>query len=181
MKGIIFTELVEFVEEKFGFDVADRMIEASLLENKGAYTQAANYPFEELVAIVTQLSQITEIDMGVLIETYGRHLFDRIVGLYPPIVANFTSSLPFIAQVDTFIHPEVKKLYPDADLPSFQLISLSERELIIDYISNKPLIPLARGLMLGAADHFGETIEILEDDTIHNAGQLARFTVRLNG
>lgn len=181
MKGMVFTELVEFVEEQFGFEVTDGMLEASLLENKGAYTQAANYPFEELVAIITRLSQITGIAMRDLIETYGRHLFGRIVGLYPPMVANFTSSLPFIAQVDTFIHPEVKKLYPDADLPSFQVISLNESELVIDYTSNKPLMPLARGLMLGAADHFGETIEILEDDTIHDAGQLARFTVRLNG
>lgn len=181
MKGMVFTELVEFVEEKFGFEVADGMLEASLLENKGAYTQAANYPFEELAAIVTKLSQITGIAMGTLIEAYGRHLFGRIVGLYPPMVANFSSSLPFIAQVDTFIHPEVKKLYPDADLPSFQVITLSEKELVIDYTSNKPLMPLARGLMLGAADHFGESIEIFEDDTIHDAGQLARFTVRLNG
>lgn len=181
MKGMIFTELVEFVEEKFGFDIADAMLEASLLENKGAYTQAANYPFEELVAIVTRLAEITGNPAGDLIEVYGRHLFGRIVGLYPPMIAHFSSSLPFIAKVDTFIHPEVKKLYPDADLPSFNVISLSDHELIIDYTSNKPLMPLARGLMLGAADHFGETIEIIEDDTIHDAGQLARFTVRLNG
>ncbi len=181
MKGMVFTELVEFVEEKFGFEVADGMLEASLLEEKGTYTQAANYTFEELVAIVSRLAEITKIPMVDLIEVYGRHLFGRIVGLYPPMVANFSSSLPFIAQVDTFIHPQVKKLYPDADLPSFSVISLSENELVIDYTSNKPLMPLARGLMLGAADYFGETIEITEDDTIHDAGQLARFRVKRHG
>lgn len=177
MKGMIFTELVEFVEEKFGFEVADGMLEASLLSDKGSYTQAANYPFEELVAVVSRLAEITQIPMGDLIETYGRHLFGRIVGLYPPMVAQFSSSLPFIAQVDTFIHPQVKKLYPDADLPSFQVVSLSDDELVIDYTSNKPLMPLARGLMFGAADHFGEKIEIVEDNTLHDAGQLARFRV----
>jgi hypothetical protein len=181
MKGMVFTELVEFVEDKFGFDVADSMLEASMLEEKGAYTQAANYSFDELVAIVSRLAEVTKIPMGDLIEVYGRHLFGRLVGLYPPMVANFSSSLPFIAQVDTFIHPEVKKLYPDADLPSFNVISLNESELVIDYTSNKPLMPLARGLMLGAADHFGERIEIFEDDTIHDTGQLARFTVKRHG
>lgn len=181
MKGMVFTELVEFVEDQFGFEVTDAMLEASLLEQKGAYTQAANYPFEELAAIVTKLSALTSVDAATLIEVYGRHLFGRIVGLYPPMVSNFTSSLPFIAQVDTFIHPEVKKLYPDADLPSFNVISLNEKELVIDYTSDKPLIPLARGLMLGAADYFGETIEIEVDDTIHDAGQLARFRVQRHG
>lgn len=178
MKGMVFTELVEFVENQFGFEVADAMLEASMLEEKGAYTQAANYSFEELVAIVSRLSELTKIPMGDLIETYGRHLFGQIVKLYPPMVANFSSCLPFIAEVDTFIHPQVKKLYPDADLPSFEVIALSENELVIDYTSNKPLMPLARGLMLGAADHFGETIDISEDNSIHDAGQLARFTVK---
>jgi hypothetical protein len=181
MKGMVFTELVEFVENQFGFDVADAMIEASMLEEKGAYTQAANYTFEELVAIVSRLAEITKIPMGELIEAYGRHLFGRIVGLYPPMVGNFSSCLPFIAQVDTFIHPQVKKLYPDADLPSFSVISLTENELVIDYSSTKPLMPLARGLMFGSADYFGETIEISQDDTIHDAGQLARFTVKRHG
>ncbi len=181
MKGMVFTELVEFVENQFGFDVADAMLEASMLEEKGAYTQAANYTFEELVAIVSRLADITKIPMEALIEAYGRHLFGRIVRLYPPMVANFSSCLPFIAQVDTFIHPQVKKLYPDADLPSFSVVSLTDNELVIDYSSNKPLMPLARGLMFGSADYFGETIEILQDDTVHDTGQLARFTVKCHG
>lgn len=181
MKGMVFTELVEFVENKFGFDTLDAMLEASMLEEKGAYTQAANYSYEELVAIVSRLAEITNSPAGDLIEAYGRHLFGRIVNLYPPMVANFSSSLAFISQVDTFIHPEVKKLYPDADLPSFKLITLSENELIIDYKSNKPLMSLARGLMLGAADFFHETIEILEDNQADETGRLARFTVRRYG
>jgi hypothetical protein len=181
MKGMIFTELVEFVEDQFGFEVADAMLEASMLEEKGAYTQADNYSFEELLAIVSRLAEVTNVPMGELIETYGRHLFGRIVGLYPPMVANFSSSLPFIAQVDTFIHPQVKKLYPDADLPSFQVISLSANELVIDYVSNKPLIPMARGLMLGAADYFKEKIEIFEDNSFREEGHLARFRVVRHG
>ncbi len=181
MKGMVFTELVEFVEEKFGFEVADSMLEASLLPSKGAYTQAANYSFEELLAIVMKLSEITGIEINTLIETYARHLFGRIVGLYPPMTQNFTSSLPFIAQVDTFIHPQVKKLYPDADLPSFQMISMDEKVLVIDYISTKPLIPMARGLMLGAADFFQQEISISHIDLKPESGTQARFTVSLDG
>jgi len=180
MKGMVFTELVEFVEEKFGFDVADSMIEASLLPDKGSYTQAANYSFDELLSIISKLSEITGIDIGTLIETYARHLFGRIVGLYPPMTQNFTSALPFIAQVDTFIHPQVKKLYPDADLPSFQMISMDEKILVIDYISNKPLIPMARGLMLGASDFFNQKITITHIDMHPESGTQARFTVCVN-
>lgn len=180
MKGMVFTELVEFVEEKFGFEVADSMIEASLLPTKGAYTQAANYSFEELLAIIIKLSEITGIEVNTLIETYARHLFGRIVTLYPPMMQNFDSALSFIAQVDTFIHPQVKKLYPDAELPRFEQISLNDSELVIDYISSKPLIPMAVGLMYGSADYFHQDIAIrfIENPS---EGVRARFTVTLNG
>lgn len=180
MKGMVFTELVEFVEEKFGFDVVDQMLEASLLPQKGAYTQAANYSFDELLAIIVKLSEVTGIEVRVLIETYARHLFGRIVGLYPPMVQGFSSSLPFIAQVDTFIHPAVKKLYPDAELPSFQVISLSDKELVIDYVSNKGLMSMAVGLMHGAADFFGEKLDISYVEH-PSEGVTARFSAILHG
>ena len=180
MKGMVFTELVEFVEEKFGFEVADAMLEASLLSEKGSYTQAANYSFDELLSIVIKLSEVTNIDVNTLIETYARHLFGRIAGMYSPLMQGFTSSLPFIAQVDTFIHPEVKKLYPDADLPSFQVIELDENKLVIDYVSTKPLMSMAVGLMHGAADHFQERLDIHFDENPAD-GIRARFTVIRHG
>lgn len=55
MKGLVFTELLEYVENNFGFDMADKIIEDSNLENDGAYTQAGNYPFEELIKLVNAL------------------------------------------------------------------------------------------------------------------------------
>jgi hypothetical protein len=167
MKGMVFTELVEFIENTFGYEVADAMIEKSILSTDGIFTQAGNYPFSDLLAMVITLSQELNVPVETLIEAYGRHLFKRIVALYPPITYGFDSPLKFIAQVDTFIHPEVLKLYPDADLPSFKLISLVENELIIDYISSKPLAPLAKGLALGCGDFFKQdliaTYEIIEE------------------
>jgi len=38
MKGMVFTEFIEFVEREFGFDVVDAMIEKSNVPNGGAYT-----------------------------------------------------------------------------------------------------------------------------------------------
>lgn len=181
MKGMIFTELLEFVEEKFGFEIADSMIEGSMLPVKGAYTQAGNYSFEELVSIVTRLSSATGIDSETLIEAYARHLFGRIAQMYSTLMEGFDSPLPFIAKVDEFIHPEVKKLYPDAELPTFKMISLDERELVVDYISSKPLISMAKGLMMGSADYFKKNIEIKIDENPGVEGVRARFTVVLNG
>ena len=37
MKGIVFTEFLEMVEDKFSFDVVDTIIEQSELESGGVY------------------------------------------------------------------------------------------------------------------------------------------------
>lgn len=179
MKGIVFTELIEFVEDQFGYTMADVMLEASMLDHKGAYTQGGNYPYEELVAIVMRLSEHVDLSIETLIEVYARHLFIRIVALYPRITEGFQSVLEFISVVDTFIHPEVKKLYPEAELPTFHLISLEEKCLIIDYHSSKPLYQMAVGLMLGASDYFKQTIDVEYEINSVSDESNARFTVTL--
>lgn len=179
MKGIVFTELVEFVEDQFGYKTADDMLEASMLDHKGAYTQGGNYPYEELVAILTRLSEHVDLSVETLIEVYARHLFSRIVMLYPKITDGFHSVLEFISVVDTFIHPEVKKLYPEAELPTFHLISLDKKCLVIDYHSSKPLYPMAVGLMLGASDYFKQSINIDYKINQTSNESNARFTVTL--
>jgi len=179
MKGIVFTELVEFVEDQFGYTIADDMLEASMLDHKGAYTQGGNYPYEELVAILKRLSQRVDLSVETLIEVYARHLFTKIVMLYPKITDGFNSVLKFISVVDTFIHPEVKKLYPEAELPTFEMVSLVENCLVIDYHSSRPLYPMAVGLMLGASDYFKQTIEVHYDINDTSSGASARFTIIL--
>ncbi len=177
MKGIVFTELVEFVEDQFGYEIADEMLEASMLQHKGAYTQGGNYPYEELVSITTRLSELVDLSVETLIEGYARQLFSRIVMLYPKITDGFRSVLEFISVVDTFIHPEVKKLYPEAELPTFHLVSLEKNRLVIDYYSTKPLYPMAVGLMLGASDYFKQTIEVDYEINALSYESSARFTV----
>ena len=47
MRGVVFTELIEFVEDVLGFETADKMIEDAKLNNNGVFTQGGNYPFSD--------------------------------------------------------------------------------------------------------------------------------------
>ena len=49
MKGVVFTEFVEFAEEEFGLGVADDMISRCTLPSGGAYTAIGTYDHRELV------------------------------------------------------------------------------------------------------------------------------------
>jgi hypothetical protein len=62
--------------------------------------------------------------------------------------------------VDSYIHKEVMKLYPNAELPSFVTERASENELIMIYSSKREMSDFAHGLILGCLKNFNEKAEI---------------------
>lgn len=137
MRGVVFTEMIEFVESALGFEIADQMIEKAHLDNDGAYSQGGNYPFEDMVKMLTALSQITGKSPSELLFIFGQHLFAVLVKLYGRDIKNAGSALEFIDSVENYVHVEVKKLYPDADLPKFITEEKDDNYLILIYESEK--------------------------------------------
>lgn len=159
MRGVIFTELLELIEERFGYDLLDDVIDGAQLENDGAYAATGNYPFGELQRLVVALSDKSGLPVETLLEVYGEHLFGKLIGMFPEF--NRTDDvLVFIRDVETYIHIEVKKLYPDAELPRFEILSFEPKRLELNYISSKNIPQLAKGLMTGASKHFAQPIAI---------------------
>ena len=83
MKGVVFTELLELVEEKFGDEIADQIIEESDLPSGGAYTAVGTYDHQEIFQLVTQLSAKTNAPVPTLVKAFGQHLFGRFYAGYP--------------------------------------------------------------------------------------------------
>jgi hypothetical protein len=160
MRGVVFTELIEFVEEALGFDLADRMLENAHLENGGVFSQGGNYPFDELVKIVVSLSKETGKNVDELLHIFGKHFFGRLVKLYGRDIREDSNSLDFIGKVEKMVHVEVRKLYPDADLPTFEVVKQDANFLVMHYYSEKRLESLALGLMEGCAEYFNEKLKI---------------------
>jgi len=160
MRGVVFTEMIEFVEEAISFDVADKMIEMAKLDNNGAFSQGGNYPFSDLVKLLAALSEITGKSKDELLFIFGQYLFSVLVKLYGKNIKEVGSSLDFIDSVEHYVHVEVKKLYPDADLPTFKTIQKDEKQLTLIYSSEKKLESLAHGLISSCGEYFGEKLTI---------------------
>ena len=159
MKGMVFTEFLEMVEAKFSADMVDDIIADSDLPNGGAYTTVGTYDHGELVQMVVALSNRTDIPAPALVQVFGVHLFGRFNALYPSFFAGVTSALDFLEGIETVIHTEVRKLYPDAQLPQFDC-TRSEDGLKLLYSSPRHFGDLAEGLIKGAVAHFGGGIEV---------------------
>jgi hypothetical protein len=173
MKGLVFTTFFDFCEKRFGADLLEDAIDAAELPHGGAYTSVGTYPFTEMVALVTQVVRLSGRTMPQLLEQFGEHCFASWVDKFP---ADFggRSLFDVLESIDPFHETQVRKLYPDAELPSFTVVSRDSQQLCLDYRSCKPLADLAVGVIRGAAAHLGEPVEVA-----HQAiGDTIRFRVQ---
>ncbi len=177
MKGIIFTEFIEMVENKFGFPVAEKIISHANLSSGGVYTAVGTYDFDEMLQLVTNLSHETAIAIPDLLTAFGKHLFSGFYNVYPHYFTGKNDAFDFLKNIENYIHAEVLKLYSDAQLPSIQTTcSPDHRKLTLVYSSDRKLSDLAVGLIQGCADHFHQNIHI-EKTFLKNDGSLVKFVL----
>lgn len=176
MMGMVFTEFLELVEDKFSVETADRVIQAAQTSTGGAYTSVGKYDHAEIVRMVQALSEETKIPVTELLRVFGQHLASRFSKLYSAFFAAQPSLFEFLSSIDGKIHVEVKKLYPNAELPSIQTIESTADSHVMVYRSNRHMQDLALGLIEGVASHYGQDIQV---EHAAQADGGIRFVVRL--
>lgn len=177
MKGIVFTEFIDMVESKFGVEIADRIIEDSNLPSGGAYTGVGTYDHGELVTLLGQLARVVGRPAPELLCAYGEHLFARFVVRYPTFFAESRSCFPFLQRIHDHIHVEVRKLYPDAELPTIETLVTNDHQLELIYRSSRPFGDFAEGLIKGCIAHFREAIDVQKKDMSDGNATHVRFTL----
>lgn len=160
MKGVIFTTFNEMIENQFGLGMWDDLIDRVDPASGGAYTAVDTYDDAELVALVKELSAQTQTPLPDLLFAFGQYAFKPLADSYPAAIRPDMDAKEFLQSVHDVIHVEVKKLYPDAVLPTFTYEDPAPDRLVMIYDSVRKMCPLAQGLIQGAAHHFGVTIEI---------------------
>ena len=159
MKGIIFNELERMVESKLGRDAWDDVLQATTLQTEGgAFAGPSVYPDADFFALVGTVSTMTHTPVDALSIAFGLYLFPRLVALHPAFVRPGMTAKEFLKTVHGTIHVEVRKLHPDATLPSFAYEDPAPDRLVMIYVSSRKVCDLASGLLQGVAEHFQETI-----------------------
>ncbi len=169
MKGIVFTEFLEMVEEKFGYELVDQLLSQDNLPSGGVYTAVGTYDHGEMVTLVTGLSQETGLPIPDLLRSYGRYMFASFTRSYRPFVDRASSAFELLNSVHHYIHVEVRKLYPDAELPHFTVEQPAPNHLTMRYESERKLADFAHGLIEGCLAHFGEKATVAQQKLADDA------------
>lgn len=176
MKGIVFTEFLQHVDNRYGPAITENMIDGCHLESKGAYTSVGTYPCSEMGQLLHSLAAETGENTESLLKGFGKslaHVFHDAHASYFDVPCLFD----FIESVDRRIHVEVKKLYADAELPTFVTVHRDDAQLVVDYISSRGLEMLALGLLYGSAEVYGEDISIQMNEYYDNQKRIVRLTI----
>jgi len=173
MKGVIFTMLADMVEEQFGLEAWDALLNDTGLD--GIYVSTETYDDKELSMLVHAAHKATGIDTTNLIREFGKYSFSKFQQAHPDFCRANYSLKDFLLTVDNVIHVEVKKLHKDAVLPSFKYEEISDNELTMFYHSSRKLCILAEGLIAGAAEFYNTQYVLTHDECMHNGDEKCKL------
>lgn len=178
MKGIIFTEFMELVEREFGLPVLDQIILQAQPESGCVYTSTGAYPHTELVDLVTALAEKTGVPVNDLLLHFGQALFSALVVRMPWATDTKADCFDFLSSVDSQIHMEVEKLYPDAELPQLDFEAIDDRCAVMRYESSRPFAKVAEGLLRGCSAYYGDAFSVKLRDPSGETGEAMVFELR---
>lgn len=177
MKGIVFTEFLDLVEEKFGSEMVDDIIENSDLKSEGAYTAIGTYEFSEMLQLLSNLSRNTNVSINDLLLIYGEHFFAVLQKNYARILNEYSDPIEMLSSIENHIHVEVRKIYPEAELPTFVVEEKTKTNLKMVYKSSRAMYYFGLGLMNKTFEHFNMSGDIVFEK-IKEDGTEVRFIIQ---
>jgi len=175
VKGIVFNLLEEIVAAHYGEDTWDDLLEDAGLD--GSYTSLGNYADEDLMRLVASAAARIELPADDVVRWFGRNATPIFKRQYPDLFAPHDSTLPFVLTLNEIIHPEVRKLYPGADVPVFDFDTSSDDVLVMGYSSSRKLCAFAEGLLQGAGDVFGEQVTVNQTACMNRGDEQCRLEI----
>jgi hypothetical protein len=176
MKGIVFNLFESIVVREHGDDTWDALLDSAGLE--GAYTSLGNYPDDDLMSLVRASPERLGLpDAGAVLRWFGRRAIPVLADRYPAFFQPQHTTREFVLTLNEIIHPEVRNLYPGADVPVFDFDTSSPTVLVMGYRSKRRLCALAHGFVEGAGDYYGEAVTFTHVSCMHAGDEKCVFEI----
>ena len=164
MKGIIFNLLEERVEDEGGPAAWDGLLDSA--EVDGGYSAIGDYPTTELSALVGARARTLGLSDLEALRDFGHGALLSLAVKFPGFFTPHDTTRDFLLTLNDVIHPQVRKLHATARPPEFDFTVIGDDQLRMVYRSERRLCGMAEGMIAGAADHFGEVVDIVQDQCV---------------
>ena len=92
------------------------------------------------------------------------------------MIGRYKDPIQMLASIENHIHVEVRKIYPDAELPVFNVLEQTEEKLVLEYISSRAMYNFGLGLMHKTFEHFDQKADITLDK-LKSDGSKVNYTI----
>lgn len=176
MKGIVFNLLEQAVSSEHGEDLWDDLLDEAGLD--GAFTSLGDYADSQFFALRRVASKALALTEGDFERWFGSMAIPRLAKSYPELFEPHRSAHGLVLALNSIIHPEVRKLYPGADVPVFGYEVASDQVVSVRYRSTRKMCAFAEGLIQGAATHFSERVVIEQTTCMHRGDEECTLVCR---
>ncbi len=180
MQGIIFVTWEKYLADRFGNTFLNLYRETIGETASTVPLTSRVYDDAQLLAGVTAASKLAYFPVDTLLREYGRYfLINGLTShLCTYLLAQAHSGRDLLLMMRK-AHAQMKHS-PDGLTPpvfGFEFVSQSPNGLILLYDSHRQLCPVLYGAIEGAAERFGEKVQIVESTCMRQGASQCRFEV----
>lgn len=177
MHGIVLKQLKEFVVATYDRETWERLQHESGVGGK-VYVPVTEYPDEDVLALLETAVELTGLDQSELLSEFGTFLVAPLVETYGVHVDGNWNCLELIANVETYIHEALRaKQLSTYTPPALESAWIDDERVLVVYSSDRMLCHLAKGIIAGVGDHFGEPLTTTEETCMHDGAAQCTFVV----
>ena len=176
MHGMIFSELSRYANARLGENGWTEVRDAAGLSGT-IYLVNQSYTDADMMALVGAAVKITKLPAAAVLEDFGKFIVPGLVGLYGRLIKPEWRTLELIENTEATIHTVVRRQNSSATPPHLKVSRTGPQELALDYSSARKLCHLARGIMLGVAEHYGDKIILRESRCMHRGADKCRIYI----
>jgi hypothetical protein len=175
MYGVIFDFLRSYVIDRHG----GRGTWDALLVEAGigykVYFPVAQYPDEEIVTLATTAARMLKKPVPVVLEDFGHYVGPRLITYYDMFVRPEWRTFEVLENASARIHDAIHRYNPKRLPPQLVAKRLAPDHMQLTYQSERRLCMVAKGIIRGLKDHFGEGVEIRETQCMHSGAERCHF------
>ena len=180
MHGVVFGEMERFVAEKYGQEQWTALLNKAGLDNR-IYLAVNEYPDAEIVALVTSAAEMTGLESGAVLESFGEFIAPALIKLYGHLLKPAWRTLDVIGNTERAVHTVVRVKNPGARPPLLKTQRQSEDCVVLIYHSPRKMCRFAIGIAHGLAKHFREEISVHETECMHKGASSCVIVFRKMG
>lgn len=167
MHGSIFLQLQHYVTAHHGASAWPEVLWAAGVPER-TYLHSEAYPDAEAFALLRCAAYTQQKPVQEFLENFGEFITPWLMELYAPLIPETWGTLELLLNTEETIHGIVRATNPDVEPPRLQFTRTGPCALRFVYDAPLPVGGLAKGIIQGVANHYGDRVDVQE--TRHAGG-----------